>query len=86
MNRKSGIRLHLKNLNPEIHSLITWHKLEHGHKNLEETIECIVKKVYEIENPEDKNKPRVGTIKDCLDRIEALEKEVTKLKESNSSL
>lgn len=37
------MRLHIKKLSAETHSLIVQDKAEHGHKNLDETIECIVK-------------------------------------------
>lgn len=45
------MRLHLKNLSPEIHAMITQDKAEHKHPNLEQTIECLVKRAQRLFNP-----------------------------------
>ena len=42
------MRLHLKNISPEVHGLIVQHKAEHSHKNLDETVECLIKARYEL--------------------------------------
>ena len=41
------MRLHLKKLSPEVHGIIAVDKAEHDHKNLEETIECLIKTAKE---------------------------------------
>lgn len=63
------MRLHLKNISPYVHGLIKEHQAEHGHKNLDETIECIVKehamwKAYEKHETE-VNDAEGGIINEC---------------------
>lgn len=42
------MRLHLKNLSPEAHGFIAQDKAQHDHKNLEETMECIIKRAATV--------------------------------------
>ena len=37
------MRIHLKNVSPKVHGMITEHKASHGHKNLDETVACLIK-------------------------------------------
>lgn len=36
------MRLHLQHLSPEIHGILKKHQAEHSHKNLEETVSCLI--------------------------------------------
>lgn len=38
------MRLHIPNIDPEVHGLIKKHQAEHGHKNQKETVECLIRK------------------------------------------
>jgi len=38
------MRLHLKNISPAVHGMITEHKASHNHKNLDDTVTCLIKK------------------------------------------
>ncbi len=44
------MRLHIKNLSPEAHGFIAQDKAKHNHKNLEETVECIIKTASKYES------------------------------------
>lgn len=36
------MRIHLKNVSPKVHGMITEHKASHSHDNLDETVSCLI--------------------------------------------
>jgi len=57
------MRLHLKNVSPYVHGLIVEHKAEHGHKNLDETVECMIKE-YATWKAYEKNENIINSVGD----------------------
>jgi len=49
------MRIHLKNVKPEINGLVQQHKASHNHKNLDETVSCLIEEAMRRIDDADKH-------------------------------
>ncbi len=48
------MRIHLKNVSPKIHGMITEHKASHDHENLDQTVSCLIEEAMKRFDETDK--------------------------------
>ena len=80
------MRLHLKNISPEIHGLIAEHKASHGHKNLDDTVSCLIKTSMTMTDARDEREDQDKIIKFHLAELAKLTDENEFLKEKYKQL
>ncbi len=80
------MRLHLKNISPEVHGLITQHKATHSHKNLDETVGCLIKTAMSNIDIVDERADLEKLIKHNLTTIDKLKEENELLRGENKEL
>lgn len=67
------MRIHLKNVSPKIHGMITEHKASHKHDNLDETVSCLIEEAMKQIDNRDEHE-------DQTKLIQAYRKELDKLR------
>ncbi len=73
------MRIHLKNVSPKVHGMITEHKASHGHENLDQTVSCLIEEAMRRFDETDK-------IADLTKLLNRHITEIEKLKAENWSL
>ena len=48
------MRIHLKNVSPKVHGMITEHKASHDHENLDQTVSCLIEEAMKRFDETDK--------------------------------
>ncbi len=48
------MRIHLKNVSPKVHGMITEHKATHNHENLDQTVSCLIEEAMKRFDETDK--------------------------------
>lgn len=80
------MRLHLKNISPEVHGMITEHKASHNHKNLDDTVTCLIKNAMQNFNNRDIHEDSTALIRFHLMEIDRLKVENCKLRTENDKI
>ena len=66
------MRIHLKNVNPEINGLVQQHKASHNHKNLDETVSCLITEAMRRFDDQDKHEDQTKLINFYIAKNEKL--------------
>lgn len=80
------MRLHLKNISPEVHGMIVKHKASHNHKNLDGTITCLIENAMQNFDKRDIREDSTALIRFHLMEIDRLKVENCKLRAENDLL
>jgi len=56
------MRIHLKNVSPKVHGMITEHKASHNHDNLDETVSCLIMEAMKRFDDHDKHEDQTKLI------------------------
>ncbi len=80
------MRLHLKNISPVVHGMITEHKASHNHKNLDDTVTCLIKNAMQNFDNRDIHEDSTALIRFHLQEIDRLKVENCKLRTENDLL
>ncbi len=72
------MRIHLKNVSPKVHGIITEHKASHSHDNLDQTVSCLIEEAMKRFDETDKHE-------DLMELIEFYKKEIERLRASNDN-
>lgn len=73
------MRIHLKNVSPKIHGMITEHKASHDHENLDQTVSCLIEEAMRRFDDADMHY-------DQTKLIQTYHKELDKMRASNERL
>lgn len=75
-------RIHLKQQPPEIHGMIAEHMASHGHKNMEDTVTCLITEAMRRFDDADKHQDQTKLFEFYITESERLKKENRDLKKS----
>lgn len=70
------MRIHLKNVSPKIHGMITEHKATHNHENLDQTVSCLIEEAMNRFDDADKHKDQMALIDFYIHENERLKLEL----------
>ena len=56
------MRIHLKNVSPKVHGMITEHKASHDHENLDQTVSCLIEEAM-------KRNPRISSSEELFEEV-----------------
>jgi len=76
------MRIHLKNVSPKVHGMITEHKASHGHENLDETVSCLIEEAMKRFDETDKIEDLTKLVNRYVTENEKLKAEKWDLKKS----
>ncbi len=80
------MRIHLKNVSPKIHGMITEHKAAHNHENLDQTVSCLIETAMFAMNIQDEYADNSDLVKFHIAQNDKLNAEIAVLKNEISSL
>jgi hypothetical protein len=76
------MRIHLKNVSPKVHGMITEHKASHDHENLDQTVSCLIEEAMKRFDETDKIEDLNALLKRYMLKNDELNKEIRDLKKS----
>jgi citrate lyase beta subunit len=74
------MRIHLKNVNPKVHGMITEHKATHNHENLDQTISCLIETAMFAMNIQDEYADNCDLVKFHIAQNDKMNAEIARLK------